>query len=75
MRVSSDLIQTIFHTGDQRMLSNFQAMQLQEPVKMAKESNPDEEWGIQALEATVKPKDTDMDLYDFVLSLKDPQYD
>jgi len=75
MRVSSELIQTIFHTGDQRLLTNFVEMRNVEPILRQKEDNPEETWGIETMTTTVKPKTGNIEDYDFVLSLKDPAYD
>lgn len=48
-------------------------MQIKEPVEKQKEES-DEKWGLQDLKASIKPKLVDLDAYDFVLSLKDPNY-
>ena len=60
MRISTDLIQTIFHTGDQRMLTMFQEMQMSEPVEKTSEDSG-EVWGLKQISASVAPKSTTLD--------------
>jgi len=49
-------------------------MRLTEPI-YRQEEGADETWGLQDLEASILPKSGDMDNYDFILSLKDPEHD
>lgn len=62
MRVSPSLIQTIFHSGDQQILDNFQTLH----------SQPED-----TLQLTInmKPKLVDTENYDFVMSMHDPAND
>jgi hypothetical protein len=75
MRINSELIQTIFHTGDQRLLTNFVDLKNAEPIVKQKEENSEETWGVETMSITIKPKTGSVDDYDFVLSLKDPTHD
>lgn len=75
MRINTDLIQTIFHTGDQRILTMFEDMHLAEPVENASDKDGQEPWGLKEMTATVKPKHSSLDEYDFILSMKDPAQD
>ena len=63
LRVNSDLIKSIFHSGDQRILENFNNL------TFSQEDQP-----LQSLTAKILPKLVDLDSYDFTVSLKDPIY-
>ena len=71
--MSSEWLQQVFHTGDQRLLNVFQEMSLADPIEREKESG--EKWGLQHLEASIAPKNIPLADYDWVLSLKDPAHD
>ena len=65
MRISGELIERIFHKGDQQMLDNFKEMSLDDIIV-------DEVAVVSDLKASIHPVSGDEESYDFVTSLNDP---
>lgn len=67
MRVSSELIERIFHKGDQQMLQNFQGLELDDILD-------GETTVVSDLRASLEPELIDEEAYDFVASLNHPEH-